>query len=298
MNYLVTGGAGFIGSHITDTLLAQGHKVIVVDNLLLGKKEFVQPQVQFEQVDICDFDTLRSLMNGIDGVFHVAADPRLPISIENPRATHESNVNGTLNVLVAAKEAGVKKVVFSSTCAMYEDNQPLPLNELSRVNPESPYGLHKKIGEDYLRLFAKLYGLKTISLRYFNVYGPRKTADGGYPMVIPIFLKQRAQGVPMTIVGDGKQTRDYVHVRDVVQANILAMNSDIGDGRVFNIGSGRQISVNEIAEMIGGEKVYLPQRPGEMRFIQCDAAAAKAAFGWESTVVFEEGLEELKNQAS
>lgn len=294
MHYLVTGAAGFVGSHLTDTLIEQGHTVTAVDNLLLGNKDFVNPKATFVESDIRDLETMKELCKGVDGIFHLAADPRLPISIEDPRETHDVNVTGTLNMLIAAKENGVKKLVFSSTCALYEDGQELPLSESASTDPESPYGLHKKMGEQYCRVFYKLFGLHTVSLRYFNVYGPRKTAGGGYPMVIPIFLDQQAKGQPMTIVGDGEQTRDYVHVSDVVRANMMAMESDIEDGSVFNIGSGNQQSVNAIAELIGGETTHIPQRPGEMRFIEADSSKAKAELGWQAEKDFAEGMAELK----
>lgn len=297
MKYVVTGGAGFIGSHLADRLIADGHDVVIIDNLLLGKKEFINPAADFRKVDLRDLDGLQEAMKGADGVFHLAADPRLPVSIEDPHETHDVNVTGTLNVLIAAKDNKVKKVVFSSTCALYEDNQTLPLSESARINPESPYGLHKKMGEDYMRLFHKLYGLETVSLRYFNVFGPRKTADGGYPMVIPIFMKQRVDGQAMTIVGDGEQTRDYVHVSDVVEANIKAMESNIVDGTAYNIGSGCQVSVNKIAEIIGGDTSNLPQRAGEMRFIEADSKKAESELGWKAQKDFAEGIEELKQLA-
>ena len=293
MKYAVTGGAGFIGSHLADTLIENGHSVRIIDNFLLGKKENVNPQAECFEVDICDLEALKEAVNGVDGIFHLAADPRLPISIEQPEQTHNVNVNGTLNVLIAAKDCAVKKVVFTSTCALYGDNQPLPLAEDATISPKSPYGLHKFIGEQYARLFHELYGLETVCLRYFNVYGTRKTADGGYPMVIPIFLKQKSEGKPMTIVGDGKSTRDYVHVSDVVQANIMAMESDVKDGRAYNVGSGIQVSVNDIAEKIGGETVNLPERKGELRFLESDYSKINKELGWKPTVSFDEGLQEL-----
>lgn len=292
---VVTGGAGFIGSHIVDRLIDMGHEVHVVDNFLLGKKEFVNEKATLHEVDIRSVDALQRVFESADVVFHKAADPRLPVSIEDPITTHEINVTGTLNVLVAAKNAGVKKVIFSSSAATYGDVD-LPITETSVQEPLSPYGLHKKMGEEYLRLFSALYGLQTVSLRYFNVYGVRKLDTGSYPMVIPVFLGQVKRGETMTIVGDGEQTRDYVHVRDVVEANIKAWESNVGDGRAFNIASGIQVSVNEIAEFIGGPATHIEQRPGEMRHIRADITKAKEELGWEPTVVFEDGLRELKKE--
>jgi UDP-glucose 4-epimerase len=294
---IVTGGAGFIGSHVADKLIEAGHEVAVVDNLLLGKKEFVNKKAKFYKADIRDLGKLKKIFKGADVVFHLAADPRLPVSIEDPATTHEINVTGTLNVLIAAKECGVKKVIFSSSCTVYDANGEIPFNELtSTLGSISPYGLHKLMGEQYFRLFHQLYGLKTICLRYFNVFGPRKLSTGAYPMVIPIFLSQRKTGKKLTIVGDGTATRDYVHASDVAEANIKAWQSDINDGRGINIGSGRQISINEIAKMIGGPAENIPPRPGEMKFVEANIDQAKLLLGWAPKVKFEDGLVELKKE--
>lgn len=293
---IVTGGAGFIGSHITDKLVDLGHEVHVVDNLLLGKEEFVNEKATFHKVDIRDIDELQKIFEGADVIFHQAADPRLPISIEDPISTHEINVTGTLNVLVAAKDNDVKKVVFASSCATYDPAATLPITEDALQKPLSPYGLHKKMGEEYCRLFSQLYNMETVCLRYFNVFGPRKLDTGSYPMVIPTFLGQRQRGEDMTIVGDGRATRDYVYVADVVAANIAAWESDIKDGRGINIGNGRQTSVNEIAEAIGGGQTNIPARPGEMQEIEADITKAKELLGWEPSVTLEEGIEELKKE--
>lgn len=291
---IVTGGAGFIGSHLADKLIEQGHEVVVVDNLLLGKKEFINKSAKFEKVDICDLDKLVKVFKDAQVVFHLAADPRLQVSVEDPATTHEINVTGTLNVLIAAQKNNIDKVIFSSSCAIYDSGNELPLTEDGKIEALSPYGTHKAMGEMYFRLFSKLYNLNTVCLRYFNVFGPRKLATGSYPMVIPIFLQQKKDGKPMTIVGDGIATRDYVHVSDVVLANIAAWKSDVDDGRGINIGSGRQISVNEIAELIGGETINLPERPGEMMHIKADNSLAKELLNWSPEVKFEDGLEELK----
>jgi len=290
---LVTGGAGFIGSHIVDKLIEQKNEVIIIDDLSLGKQEFINPAASFHKLDIRNFSSIKSLFAGCEVVFHLAADPRLPLSIENPLLTHEINVTGTLNVLEAARLAGVKKVVFSSSCAIYGD-QTLPIKESGLPQPKSPYGLHKLIGEKYMKLYADLFGLETVSLRYFNVFGPRKTADGGYPMVIPIFLKQKKEGQKLTIVGDGEQTRDYIYVQDVVRANLAAWMSGVKNGEAINIGSGRQTSVNQIAELIGGEKENTAPRSGEMRFIEADITLAKELLGWEPAIKLEEAIIQLK----
>ena len=293
-NCLVTGGAGFIGSHFTDKLIEEGHSVKVVDNLLLGKDKFVNDQAEFFNVDIREEEKLIDIFEDVDVIFHLAAEPRLPLSIENPKETHEINVDGTVNVLEAARKNNVNKVIFSSSAAIYGDQEDLPIEEDAELKYKAPYGLHKVIGEQYMRLYADVFDIDTACLRYFNVYGPRKTAEGGYPMVIPIFLKQKREGEPMTIVGDGEQTRDYVHVKDIVSANISAWNSDICDGEAFNIGNGEQISVNEIAEIIGGDTKQIPEREGEIRFSEADISKAKEKLNWQPQIDFEEGLESLK----
>lgn len=290
---IVTGGAGFIGSHLTDRLIADGHSVTVIDNLILGKKEFVHEDAVFHKADIRDFADIRPSFDGADAVFHLAAEPRLPLSIEDPIGTHEVNVTGTLNVLEAARQAGVKKFVFTSSAAVYGD-EPLPIAADVPPNPKSPYGLHKYMGEQYARLYSALYDMDTVCLRYFNVYGPRKLAEGGYPMVIPIFLQFRLDEKPLTITGDGEQTRDYVHVSDVVQANISAWNSGVTDGSAYNIACSVQTSVNDIAAIIGGETSTIPARKGEVRFMQADIERTKKDLGWEPQVSLQDGLEELK----
>lgn len=290
---LVTGGAGFIGSHLVDALIDQGHDVIIVDSLLLGKKENINAKAIFHQLDIRETHQMQALCEGVDVIFHLAADPRVAVSLEDPMGTHDINVTGTLSVLVAAYRSGVKKVIFSSSCAAYGDASS-PISETAPTEPLSPYGLHKLLGEEYMRMFARTFALATVCLRYFNVYGTRKSADGSYPMVIPVFLKQKQEGKEMTVVGDGIQTRDYVHVSDVVRANILAWQSEIIDGSPVNIGSHRQISVLDIASLIGGESIHLPERMGEMRYVEAENARAKELLGWEPQMPFEEGLAVLK----
>lgn len=292
---IVTGGAGFIGSHVADKLVDLGHEVVVVDSLLLGKRMFVNKKAKFCKVDIRNFKKLRKIFKGAEAVFHLAADPRLAVSVEDPITTHDINVTGTLCVLQTAKECGVKKVIFSSSCASYGD-QPLSIKEEYLQKPLSPYGLHKKMGEEYCQLFSIMFGLETVCLRYFNVYGSRKLDTGSYPMVIPVFLGQKQRRQKLTIVGDGLQTRDYVHVSDVVEANILAWKSNLKNGEAINIGSGEQVSVNQIASLIGGDRVSVPARAGEMRFIQADNTKARELLGWVPKVRLEDGIAELKKE--
>lgn len=295
MKYLVTGGAGFIGSNLVDELIARGHQVRVIDNFDTGLRTNLHPQAEFYELDIRDDKKIKPLFNGIDGVFHMAAMARVPRSISNPKETHETNVLGTINVLLAARDAQVPRVVYSASASAYGDQETMPLYEDLRAKPLNPYGLQKFVGEEYCKLFSSLYGLETVSLRYFNVYGPKMLLDGAYATVIGIFIHQRKNGQALTIFGNGEQTRDFTHVRDVVRANILAMESaSLGHGEVINIGGGNQISVNQVAKMIGGEVTHLPARPGEIMYSQADITRARKLLGWEPTVDFEDGLEELK----
>ena len=260
MNCLVTGGAGFIGSHLVDKLIDEGHKVLVLDDLSTGKKENINKKADFMEWDISkNWDDIGITIENIDVIFHLAAKARVQPSIESPIEYHNANVNGTLNMLVAARNAGVKRFVFSSSSSVYGDieEQDLPTTEDAHLNPISPYALHKSIGEQYCKLFSELYDMETVSLRYFNVYGDRMSLEGAYKLVIPIFTEQRLNGEPMTINGDGEQKRDFTYVGDVVQANIAAGTLDRKfNGDVFNIGHGDNRTVNQIADYIGGERVH------------------------------------------
>ena len=291
---VVTGGAGFIGAHLTDALIERGFAVHVMDDLSGGKRENVNPRAEFHQVDIRDFEKLAPIFNGTKYVFHTAALPRVQPSIQDPRKTNDINVNGTLNVLVAARDAGVKRVVYSASSSAYGNQDTLPLREDMEARPMSPYGLQKYIGELKCRLFNIVYGLETVSLRYFNVYGPRAPVEGAYALVVGKFLDQRKKGEPLSVVPDGKQSRDFTHVRDVVRANILAAESDkVGKGEVINIGGGHNRTVFEIAELIGGPWKFVEPRL-EPRHTLADITRARELLGWEPQVKFEEGIGELK----
>lgn len=243
---VVTGGAGFIGTHLVKGLEAEGFEVVVVDIKTSG--------------DVRKPEDLKKAFAGAQYVFHLAALPRVQFSIEHPEETHHTNITGTLNVLLAAKEAGVKKVIYSASSSAYGDNPALPLKETMPAHPISPYALHKHVSELYCRLFSEVYGLPTVNLRYFNVYGPGADPNGAYALVIAKFLQQRIDGRTLTITGDGTQTRDFTHVRDVVRANILAAKSAVGKGEVINIGAGNNASVNKIAELIGGPTEHIAPR--------------------------------------
>ena len=293
---IVTGGAGFIGSHLADALLEHDYEVRVIDNLVAGKREQVPEGAVFFEADIRDVGALDRIFSGANIVFHLAALPRVEYTIQNPAETHDVNVTGTLNVLNSAKNAGVSRVVFASSAAIYGDNQKCPLNEDFVPSPLSPYALHKYVGEQYLTLFSKLYGLDTVSLRFFNVYGSRLDPDGPYALVIGRFLKLLALGKPLTITGDGKQTRDFVHVRDIVNALIITAESDkVGKGEVINIGTGTETSVNELADLFGGEKTYVQARI-EPRKSFADIRKAKRLIGLEPAVSLADGIAELKKE--
>lgn len=290
---LVVGGAGFVGSHLTDKLVELGHEVHVLDNLSGGKKEQVNKEAIFHLADITKVEEIKPLFVGVDWVFHLAALPRVPYSIEHPLETNEANVTGTLNVLLAAKEAGVKKVIYSASSSAYGDQPTLPLVETMTAQPKSPYGLQKHIGELYARVFSLIYGLPTVSLRYFNVYGPRYNPEGAYALVIGKFIEQKKRGEPLTITGTGEQTRDFTNVKDVVRANILAAERDkVGKGEVINIGAGNNVSVNRIAELVGGEVVHIEARLEPQNSL-ADNRLAKELLGWSPEVNIEDGIKEL-----
>lgn len=291
--YIVTGGAGFIGSHVVEALRAAGHGVRIIDNFSTGKRERIPSGVDVVEADLRDFDGVKSAFRGAEGVFHLAALPRVQYSIEHPRETNAANITATVHVLEAARDAGVRRVVYSASSSAYGDQPTLPLREDMKPNPMSPYGLQKYVGEEYCKVFSLCHGIETVSLRYFNVYGPRMANDGAYVTVIAIFLRQRMAGESLTITGDGTQTRDFTHVRDVVRANLLAMASPkVGKGEIMNIGAGNNRSVNDIAAAIGGPVVHLPPRI-EPHDTLADITRARALIGWEPQVPFAEGIAEL-----
>ena len=295
---LVTGGAGFIGSHLVDALIEKGHEVLVIDNLSTGKRKNINPKAKFFEIDLRDFQKIRPVFEGVDFVFHTAALPRVPFSIDKPRESNDANVGGTLNALVASKDAKVKKFIYSASSSAYGDQEKLPVKENMICSPLSPYALQKYIGELYCKVFSEIYKLPTVSLRYFSVYGPRHPKEGAYLQVIALFLGQKKQGKPLTITEDGEQTRDFTHVSDVVMANILAMQSDkIGEGEVINIGAGKNYTINELAKMFGGETTYIPPRIGDIRHNLADITRAKELLGWEPKINLKEGVNNLlKNE--
>ncbi len=295
--FVVTGGAGFIGSHITDMLIERGDDVHVIDNFLTGKRERLNSKATLHEVDIRDFEKLHAIFKGAAGVFHTAAQPRMQYSIKEPRLTNDINITGTLNVLLAARDTGVKRVVYSASSSAYGAKHPMPLHEDMTPGPIIPYAIQKRVGEQYCEMVNLFYGLETVSLRYFNVYGPRQTtdADGPYATVIGIFLGQRQKGLPMTIVPDGTRRRDFTHVTDVARANLLAMESDkVGKGEIINIGSGKNYSILEVADMIGGPRVFIEPRQGEAQATLADNRKARELIEWQAKILFEDGIAELK----
>jgi len=295
MKYLVTGGAGFIGSHLTDKLIQQGHQVLIIDNLSTGKKENLNPQADFHNLDIRDFDKIKPFFQDIDYVFHLAAIPRVPVSIKDPITTSKVNIMGAINVFKAGIDNKVKRIVFASSSSVYGDQEKLPLKEDMKPNPLSPYGLQKLASEQFAKLFTKLYKIPIVCLRYFNVYGSRIDFDSDYSLVLGKFLKLKAQNRPLTIFDDGEQTRGFCYVNDVVEANIKAVQSDKLKGEeVINIGSEKSYSINYLSKLIGGNVEYLPPRSGDIRHTQADISLAKKLIDWEPKVDFKQGVEKTK----
>lgn len=292
---IVTGGAGFIGSHLVDKLIENGYKVIVIDNLLTGKKENISKKAVFHKADIGDFNKIKPLFCGVDFVFHLAAMPRVPLSVKDPILTSKTNILGTINVFKAAAEDGVKRVVFASSSSVYGEQKKFPLKENFIPNPLSPYGLQKLAGEQFARLFTALYKIPIVSLRYFNVYGPRIDFDSDYSLVLGKFLRLKSQGRPLTIFGSGEQTRAFCYISDVVRANIKAAESKkIKGGEIINVGHRKSYSVNYLSRLIGGEVQYLPKRAGDPIHTKADITLAKKLLNWQPKIDFKTGVELTK----
>ena len=294
MKALVTGGAGFIGSNLVDKLLENGFEVVVIDNesAECNEKFYWNPKADNHKLDICDYEFTRDLYEGVDYVFHLAAESRLQPAIKNPINAVTKNAVGTCTVLQCAREANVKKVIYSSTSSAYGLNK-YPNVETDPNDCLNPYSVSKVAGEELCKMYTNLYGLKTIIFRYFNVYGERSPTTGQYAPVIGIFLKQNQNNDPLTIVGDGLQRRDFVHVQDVVFANILSAVNDIDSkyyGQIFNIGSGENISIIEIANQISDNQIYLPPREGEAKTTLADIQKAKTILNWCPSVKLKEWI--------
>ncbi|MBI5361724.1 MAG: SDR family oxidoreductase [Planctomycetes bacterium] len=305
--YLVTGGAGFIGSHLVDALLERGHRVRVLDDLSSGKLENLPAAllgrpgegtaVEFFQGSITDADLCLGACSGVEGVFHEAAQVSVPRSVEDPRTSYAINVTGTLNVLEAARLQGVTRVVFAASSAAYGDSATLPKEESMLPQPLSPYASGKVAGEHLLRVYAHAFGLKTVALRYFNIFGPRQADDSPYTGVIALFAKALLTGQRAMIFGDGEQTRDFTFIENVVDANLRAMERDIEPGAVINIGGGARVSINALhrrmAQLLGRnlEPVHRPARAGDVRDSLASLDRARALLGYEPKATWEYGLE-------
>lgn len=290
---LVTGGAGFIGSHLCETLLAGGHEVRVLDNLAYGRREHVPAKAEFILGDIRDLTACRRAAEGVEGIFHCAAMSRSGPSQEQIDLCTQSNIAGTQNMLLAARDAGVRRFIYSGSSTYY-GNRPVPHRESDPPDLLNIYGLSKKVGEDYCLLFDKTSGLACVVLRYFNVYGPRQPQTGAYALVLGIFLNRLAENKVLEIHGDGRQRRDFVHVRDVVMANILAYEH-AGEvrGQVFNVGSGECLSVKELANMISPNQIHTQARKGDAAATLADISKIKTRLGWSPRISFADGLKEL-----
>ena len=301
MKFLVTGGAGFIGSHISDRLLADGHSVRVLDNFSTGKRANLpdSPALHVLEGDVADSGTVQRAMHGIDGVFHEAAIASVPQTVSDPLDSAHVNYHGTLNVLEAARQAGARRVVFACSAAVYGDLPELPKQESMPLRPLSPYAVDKLASEHACQVYTQLYGLEAVALRYFNVFGPRQDPSSPYSGVISIFTDCLRNERQPCIYGDGEQTRDFVYVADVVEANLRAMSSPRAAGRTYNIATGHTITINDLLRTLCNlqerpfDPVWLPGRDGDIRHSRADTSRARAELEWQPTVAFEEGLRRL-----
>ena len=297
--YLVTGGAGFIGSHIAERLVERGDSVVVLDNLSTGKVENLagcRDRITFIEGDLRDLDIVKSACRGVDYVLHQGALASVPRSIADPIASNEVNLNGTLNVLAAAREARVRRVVYAASSSVYGDTPTLPKQEDMPADPLSPYAVSKYAGELYCQAFVRLYGIETVVLRYFNVFGPRQDPTSQYAAVIPLFISALQRGEAPRVFGDGEQSRDFTYVANVVEANLLACQAPDASGRVINIACGERITINDLIRAlqqllkVDTDPVYDQPRPGDVKHSVADITRARELLGYETVVAFEEGL--------
>ena len=301
MKYLVTGGAGFIGSHITERLLAEGHRVRILDNFSTGKRENIPASdaVTVVEGDVGDFDTVRQCMDDVEIVFHEAAIASVPETVGNPLGSERTNYRGTLNVLEAARQAGARRVIFACSAAVYGDLPELPKREDMPVKPLSPYATDKLASEHACKVYHSLYGLETVALRYFNVFGPRQDPSSPYSGVISIFADRIGQDSEAVIYGDGEQTRDFVYVADVVEANMRAASAAAAAGNAYNVATGSTVTINELLQAICTlrGKPFTPRyeatREGDIRHSRADISRAREDLDWQPAVGFEEGLKML-----
>ena len=295
MRVLVTGGAGFIGSHVVDNLLKKGISVTVIDNFSTGRPqniEHVMSDITVVEADIAEEGPWQNVFSDADKVIHLAALADIVPSIEDPTSYYKSNVTGTLNVLQACKVSNIERLTYSASSSCYGIANQLPTPEDSPLLPEYPYALTKLMGEQLVRHWTKVYGISSSSLRFFNVYGTRSRTSGTYGAMFGVFLAQKLKGVPFTVVGNGEQTRDFTYVTDVADAVVKTTLSKNGDG-IFNVGSGKTVSVNYVTQLLGGDVVYIPKRPGEPRSTHADISRIKNILGWEPRVGIKEGVEKV-----
>ena len=296
--YLVTGGAGFIGSHIAEELVRRGERVRVVDSLITGKRHNLAhlPGVEFIEGDLADIDVATRAVAGVDFVLHQAAIPSVPRSVLDPIASHRANVDASLNVLVAARDARVKRLVYAGSSSAYGESETLPKTESMPTGPLSPYALQKLVAEQYCQLFTRLYGLETVTTRYFNVFGPRQDPSSPYSGVISLFISALCDGRPPTVYGDGEQTRDFTYVANVVDGVLRACHAENVSGQVINVATGGRISLNQlfrtVRDLVGAKQapLYAETRAGDIRDSQADIEKARRLLGYQPTVSFEDGL--------
>ena len=295
-NYLVTGGAGFIGSHISEELIRRGQRVRVVDSLVTGYTRNLRDGVEFVQGDLADPAVAKAAVAGMDYVIHQAAIPSVPRSVEKPEESHRANVDGTLQILLASRDAKIRRVVFAGSSSVYGDTEVLPKTEVMPTNPLSPYALQKLMGEMYLQMFTRLYGLETVTTRYFNVFGPRQDPGSPYSGVISLFIKALSEGTQPVIYGDGEQTRDFTYVTNVVDGVLRAVDAPGVGGEVFNVATDNRTSLNQLLatlkKIFGSnvEPIYREARTGDVRDSQADISKARKMLGYRPTVGLEEGL--------
>lgn len=298
MNSLVTGGCGFIGSHMVDKLLSENHHVTVIDNMSTGRRKNLDhvkdhPNLRIVEADVNDFEKILLLFEGVDTVFHLAALADIVPSIENPVAYHRSNVDGTLSILEASRKKNVKRMIYSASSSCYGIPDHYPTPENAEIRPQYPYALTKYLGEQMCIHWAQVYKMNITSLRFFNVYGPRVRTSGTYGAVFGVFLAQKLNGRPFTVVGDGAQTRDFTFVTDVADAcYAAALRTDVA-GEIFNVGSGNTYSVNLLTKLLGGDVIHIPKRPGEPDCTFADIKKIQSVLGWKPKVTFEEGVAEM-----
>jgi nucleoside-diphosphate-sugar epimerase len=298
-DYLVTGGAGFIGSHLAEELVRRGERVRVVDNLATGKRQNLAhvPEVEFLHGDLADLDVARRAVDGVEYVLHQAAIPSVPRSVTDPITSNRANIDASLNLLVAARDAGVRRLVYAGSSSAYGNTPTLPKVETMPTAPLSPYALQKLVAEQYCQMFTRLYGLETVTIRYFNVFGPRQDPSSPYSGVISLFIGAMCEGRQPTIYGNGEQTRDFTFVANVVDGVLRACHAPAASGEVINVATGGRISLNQlfraVRDLLGAEvePVYAEPRAGDVRDSQADISKAQRMLGYEPIVSFEQGLE-------